>query len=99
MCDPKVDNIMFRKDLFKDWLAPHLLHCGWYLNYPKDNTPTLEIPSRKSIEPAFMETLTSFVETQVEGGRWKVASKGKGKLKEKMVEPPSFDAFMEVFKN
>jgi len=43
-----------------------------------------------------METLASSIGTQVEGGRWKIASKGKGKLKEKVTEPPSFDTFVEV---
>jgi len=55
----------------------------------KDNTPTLEIPLRENIELFFMETLASFVGTQVEGGRQKSTSKGKGKLKEKMTETPS----------
>jgi hypothetical protein len=39
-----------------------------------------------------METLASSIGTQVEGRRWKSASKGKGKLKEKVIEPPSFNA-------
>jgi hypothetical protein len=87
---------MFLKDLFKDWSTPHLLQCGWYFDCLKDNTPTLEIPMRESIEPYFMETLASSVETQVEGGRQKMVTKGKGKLKEKVTEPPSSDAFVEV---
>jgi hypothetical protein len=62
----------------------------------KDNTPTLEIPLRENIEPFFMETLTSFAKTQVEGGRQKMAFKGKGKLKEKVTKPPSFDTFIKV---
>jgi hypothetical protein len=52
----------------------------------------LEIPLRENIEPSFMETLASYVETHVEDGRWKIASKGKGKLKEKVTKPPCFDA-------
>jgi len=36
-----------------------------------------------------MDILASFVETQVECGMQKMASKGKGKLKEKMTKPPS----------
>jgi hypothetical protein len=48
---------------------------------------------RENIEPSFMETLASLVGTQVEGGRQKIASKGKGKLKEKVTKPPSFYAF------
>jgi hypothetical protein len=43
-----------------------------------------------------METLASSARTHVEGGRQKITSKGKGKLKEKVIEPPSFDAFVEV---
>jgi hypothetical protein len=34
---------------------------------------------KENIKHAFMDALASFVETQVEGGRWKMASKGKGK--------------------
>jgi hypothetical protein len=45
-----------------------------------------------------METLASFTETQVEGGRQKMASKGKGKLKEKVTKHPS-DTFVEVLLN
>jgi hypothetical protein len=45
-----------------------------------------------------METLASSVETQVEGGGQKMASKGKGKLKEKVTKPPS-NTFVEVFLN
>ncbi len=82
--------------MLKDWHAPHLFQCGWYLNCLKDNTPTLEISLKENIEPVFMETFANYAETQVEGGRGKMASKGKGKLKEKMIEPPSSDAFVEV---
>jgi hypothetical protein len=98
-CDPKVDNIMFQRDLLKDWLAPHLFQCGWYFNCPKNNTPTLEIPLKENIKPSFIEILASFAKTQVEGGRQKMASKGKGKLKEKVIKIPSFDAFVEVILN
>jgi len=52
---------------------------------------------RESIEPSFVETLASFTKTQVEGGRWKITSKGKGKLKEKVTEPPSFHANQVAF--
>jgi hypothetical protein len=38
-----------------------------------------------------METLTSSIGTHVEGGKQKIISKIKGKLKEKMTEPPSSD--------
>jgi hypothetical protein len=45
-----------------------------------------------------METLTSSVETQVEGEGQKITSKGKGKLKEEMTKLPS-DTFVEVLLN
>jgi len=54
---------MFKKDLLKDWLASHLLQYGWYLDYPKDNTPTLEIPLREDIKPYFMEALVNSTRT------------------------------------
>jgi hypothetical protein len=43
-----------------------------------------------------METLASLARTHVKGGRQRITSKGKGKLKEKVTEPPSFDTFVEV---
>jgi hypothetical protein len=58
----------------------------------------MEIPFRQNIEPSFMEILASSIETQVEGGGQKMASKGKGKLKEKVTKPPS-DTFVEVLLN
>jgi hypothetical protein len=51
---------------------------------------------RENIKPYFMETFVSSTGTQVEGGRRKMACKGKGKLKEKMTKPPSSNAFVEV---
>jgi hypothetical protein len=65
----------------------------------KDNTPTLEISLKDNIEPTFMETFASFAKIQVEGGRQKMASKGKGKLKEIMTELLSSDIFVEVSLN
>jgi hypothetical protein len=60
----------------------------------------LEILLRENIKPSFMETIASFVGTQVEVGRQKNVSKGKGKLKEKVTKPPSsnvdHDTFVEV---
>jgi hypothetical protein len=44
--------------------------------------------------------LASSIGTHVEGGRQKIVSKGKGKLKEKVTKPPSSnvdqDTFVEV---
>jgi hypothetical protein len=31
--DPKTDKIMYRKDMLRDWTFPHLLDCGWYLDW------------------------------------------------------------------
>jgi hypothetical protein len=50
---------MFQKDLLKDWHVSHLFQCSWYLDYLKDSTPTLEIPSREIIESSFMKTFAS----------------------------------------
>jgi hypothetical protein len=60
---PRVDNTMFQKDLLKDWHVSYLFNCSWYLDYLKDNTPTLGIPLREIIESSFMETLGSFAGT------------------------------------
>jgi hypothetical protein len=40
--DPKIDNIMYMKDMLRDWSSPHLLDCGWYLDFLKENIPSLE---------------------------------------------------------
>jgi hypothetical protein len=48
---------------------------------------------KEKIKWSFMQTLASFVGTEVEGRRWKSASKGKGKLKEKVIKPPSSNAY------
>ncbi len=95
--DPTMDNIMFQKDLLKDWPTFHFLQCGWYFDYSKDNPPTLKIPLRENIESSFLETPASSTRRQAEGGRWKNISKGKGKLKEKGTKIPSFDVDQEAF--
>ncbi len=99
-CDPKVDSTMLQKDMLKDSFTSHLFQCGWHLECSKDKTPTLEIPLKENIKSSFMEILASSKGTQVEGGRQKITSKDKQKLKKKMTEPFSFDedqdAFVEV---
>jgi hypothetical protein len=35
--DSKIDSTMYKKDMLRDWSSPHLLDCGWYLDYPKEN--------------------------------------------------------------
>jgi hypothetical protein len=44
-----------------------------------------------------MEIFISYARTQVKGGRQKNISKGKGKLKDKMTKPPSFDLNQDTF--
>jgi hypothetical protein len=52
---------------------------------------------KENIKPFFMETFASLIGTQVEGGKQKITSKGKGKLKEKMIEPPSSNVDQGAF--
>jgi hypothetical protein len=59
--------LCFRRTCSKSVLASHLLQCGWYLDCPKDSTPTLKIPLKENIKRSFMETFASSVGTQVEG--------------------------------
>ncbi len=44
-----------------------------------------------------METFTSSARTQAEGGKQKNTSKGKGKLKDKVTQPPSSDVIQDAF--
>jgi hypothetical protein len=53
--DPKTNNIMYRKDMLRDWSSPHLLDCGWYLDYPNENTLSLEFGIRDKHEPRFLQ--------------------------------------------
>jgi hypothetical protein len=57
----------------------------------------MEIPLRENIKLPFIKTLAGSVGTHFECGRRKNASQGKGKLKEKVIEPPSCDANQETF--
>ncbi len=38
--DSKTNNMMYRKDMSRDWNSPHFLDCGWYIDYLKENTPS-----------------------------------------------------------
>ncbi len=48
--DPKVDNAMYRKDMLKDWISSHLLDCGWYIDYRKENIPPSKFEIREKHE-------------------------------------------------
>lgn len=66
---------MFHKILLKEWLPSHILECGWYLDCPKNNTPSSKIPLKENLELALMENLANFARTQVEGGKRKILYK------------------------
>jgi hypothetical protein len=71
---------MFYKNLLKDWSSSHLVHCGWYLDYPKDNTPSSKILFQKSNEPTFQKAIVS--SSQRERGKNKRTFLGKRMGKE-----------------
>jgi hypothetical protein len=48
---------MYRKDMLRNWTSPHLLDYGWYLDYPKENTPPLEFKIQEKHEPRFLQGL------------------------------------------
>jgi hypothetical protein len=52
---------MYKKDLFKEWFGPHPIECGWYLDCPKDCTPSSKVSFHENFEPGFtkkaLETL------------------------------------------
>lgn len=41
--DLMINSTIFHKELFKDWLTPHLLDCGWYLECPKNSMPAFDV--------------------------------------------------------
>ncbi len=43
--------MMYMKDMLKDWTYAHLSDCAWYLDYSKENTPTLEFEIQEKHEP------------------------------------------------
>jgi hypothetical protein len=55
--NPKTNNIMYKKYMLRDWTSPHLLDCGWYLDYPKENTPPSEFEIHEKHEPIFLQGL------------------------------------------
>jgi hypothetical protein len=74
--DPKIDNIMYMKDMLRDWSSPHLLDCGWYLDFLKENIPSLEFKIQEKHEPRFFQGLGALeketpTKKRLEGGRRK----------------------------
>jgi hypothetical protein len=59
---------MFEKDLLKDGPTSHLFQCGWYLDYPKDNTFTLGVPLRESIKRLSWRLLQALQEHKLRVG-------------------------------
>jgi hypothetical protein len=57
--DPKLDNTMYQKNLFKDWTSSHLRDCPWYVDCPKDNTPLFEWELQEKLDPRYVECLAS----------------------------------------
>lgn len=81
--DPKVDNNMYHKDLLKDWSTIHLKQCGWYLDCPKDSTPTSKVSFQMNFELVFAEQVMDKVEVSqgLKKALEKNLSKKKGKEK------------------
>jgi hypothetical protein len=59
-CDPKFDNIMYRKELVKNQGLFYLTYYGWYFDCPLDCTPILEKSKRKKFNSGCLEKLDSF---------------------------------------
>jgi hypothetical protein len=53
--DPILDKSIYKKELSREWSSQHLPHCGWYLNFPNDYTPSFEISLRERFDVRFME--------------------------------------------
>jgi len=50
----KQKNTTYMKDLLKEWLSGRLTSCGWYLNYPADNTPKSKCGLKEKFEDAHL---------------------------------------------
>jgi hypothetical protein len=77
---------MYRKGMLKDWSSPHLLLCGWYLDYLKENTPPLEFEIQEKYEPAFLQDLGTL---EKETLTKKIMDRGRRKGKKRMLESTS----------
>jgi hypothetical protein len=72
---------MYKKNLLKEWFGLHLTKCSWYLDYPKDCTPFLEVSLRESFEPRFKKkVLDTHVSKGPKRSRTLAKRKGKGKF-------------------
>jgi len=72
--DPKTYSIMYMKDMLKDWSSPHLLDCDWYLDYLKENTPSLEYEIWKKHESGFLWDLELWKRRHQLRKNWRGAS-------------------------
>ncbi len=70
--DPKVDNYIFRKDLFKDQLSSYLLDCRQYLDIPKDCITTCKVAFHTKIEPEFQSILEASITIHIKAFKKKV---------------------------
>jgi hypothetical protein len=59
---------MYGKDLLKEWLSGHLTSCGWYLDYPINNTLELERKLREKFEDTHLDKPTS-INYSFKGGK------------------------------
>jgi len=73
---------MFCKYILKDWSSSHFLDCGWYLDYPKDCTPSLEIALYERFDFGFQSRLRHLLATPVEASKKRGKRKGKEWVKE-----------------
>ncbi len=85
--DPKTDNIMYMKDVLRDWSSPHLLDYGWYLNCLNVNTPPSKFEIWEKYEPTFLQGLGALekgtpTKKKMEGGM----RKGKRQMLESTSE-------------
>jgi hypothetical protein len=81
---PKSDNIMYQKDLFRDWTSSHLHDYTWYMNCPKDNTPPFEKEFWKKIDVSYLKRLASSEMEIRANGKKKVQDGAKKKAREKL---------------
>lgn len=86
---------MSRKDLLKDCSISHLMDCGQYLHYPKDNISPFKILPQKRNGFNFQEAIVG--SAQLEGGKKKRISLGKRKGKEQVKGPQELDTSLNEF--
>ncbi len=56
--------MMYMKDMLRDWSSPHLLLCGWYLDYLKENILPSKLKIREKYEPTFLQDLGAWTLTK-----------------------------------